>query len=138
MRMLKFSICALASLARMKTLHIQQVTNFHITYSTQAVCIVLVFPAPVQIKEKSYAWCVLNQSSTQHCETHVIFQKKNISLVWERTVYFLYSKYAELFQWFKEFLGYKDSSPMESVASFKERTSGELHHLEIGKTVLIS
>lgn len=40
-------------------------------------------------------------------------------------------KYAELFQWFKEFLGYKDSSPMESVASFKERTSGELHHLEI-------
>ena len=48
------------------------------------------------------------------------------------------SKYAELFQWFKEFLGYKDSSPMESVASFKERTSGELHHLEIGMTVLIS
>jgi len=43
----------------------------------------------------------------------------------------LCSKYAELFQWFKEFLGYKDSSPMESVASFKERTSGELHHLEI-------
>ncbi|XP_068710577.1 paired amphipathic helix protein Sin3a-like isoform X1 [Montipora foliosa] len=40
-------------------------------------------------------------------------------------------KYPELFQWFKEFLGYKDSSPMESVASFKERTSGELHHLEI-------
>lgn len=27
---------------------------------------------------------------------------------------------------------------MESVASFKERTSGELHHLEIGMTVLIS
>ena len=25
---------------------------------------------------------------------------------------------------------------MESVASFKERTSGELHHLEIGMTVL--
>ena len=46
--------------------------------------------------------------------------------------YYLLSKYAELFQWFKEFLGYKDSSPMESVASFKERTSGELHHLEIG------
>lgn len=44
----------------------------------------------------------------------------------------LRSKYPELFQWFKEFLGYKDSSPMESVASFKERTSGELHHLEIG------
>ena len=44
---------------------------------------------------------------------------------------FFHSKYAELFQWFKEFLGYKDSSPMESVASFKERTSGELHHLEI-------
>lgn len=44
----------------------------------------------------------------------------------------LHSKYPELFQWFKEFLGYKDSSPMESVASFKERTSGELHHLEIG------
>ena len=46
--------------------------------------------------------------------------------------YYLLSKYAELFQWFKEFLGCKDSSPMESVASFKERTSGELHHLEIG------
>lgn len=40
-------------------------------------------------------------------------------------------KYPELFQWFKEFLGYKDSSPMETVTNVKERTSGELHHLEI-------
>ena len=41
-------------------------------------------------------------------------------------------KFPELFKWFKEFLGYKDSSPMETPG-FKERTSGELAHLEIGK-----
>ncbi|XP_028417065.1 paired amphipathic helix protein Sin3a-like [Dendronephthya gigantea] len=39
-------------------------------------------------------------------------------------------KFPELFKWFKEFLGYKDSSPMETPG-FKERTSGELAHLEI-------
>lgn len=43
-------------------------------------------------------------------------------------------KFPELFTWFKEFLGYKDSSPMESMTGYKERTSGELAHLEIGKT----
>jgi hypothetical protein len=41
-------------------------------------------------------------------------------------------KFPELFKWFKEFLGYKDSSPMETPG-FKERTSGELAHLEIGE-----
>lgn len=51
MRMLKFSICAEASLGRIKTFHIHQVTNLHITYCRQAVGIVLVFPAPVQIKK---------------------------------------------------------------------------------------
>ncbi|XP_031549385.1 paired amphipathic helix protein Sin3a-like isoform X2 [Actinia tenebrosa] len=40
-------------------------------------------------------------------------------------------KFPELFSWFKEFLGYKDSSPMESMTGYKERTSGELAHLEI-------
>ena len=44
-----------------------------------------------------------------------------------------FSKFPELFTWLKEFLGYKDSSPMDNVASLKERTSGELHHLEIGR-----
>ncbi|XP_046857434.1 paired amphipathic helix protein Sin3b-like isoform X2 [Xenia sp. Carnegie-2017] len=39
-------------------------------------------------------------------------------------------KFPDLFTWFKEFLGYKDSSPMDTP-SFKERTSGELAHLEI-------
>ena len=61
---------------------------------------------------------------------------KNTSKFDVLNVLYWHSKYPELFQWFKEFLGYKDSSPMESVASFKERTSGELHHLEIGMTVL--
>jgi paired amphipathic helix protein Sin3a len=41
-------------------------------------------------------------------------------------------KFPDLFKWFKEFLGYKDSSPMETPG-FKERTSGELAHLEIGE-----
>ncbi|EDO41458.1 predicted protein, partial [Nematostella vectensis] len=40
-------------------------------------------------------------------------------------------KFPDLLTWFKEFLGYKDSSPMESMSGFKERTSGELAHLEI-------
>ena len=43
-------------------------------------------------------------------------------------------KFPELFKWFKEFLGYKDSSPMETPG-FKERTSGELAHLEIGEEI---
>ena len=42
------------------------------------------------------------------------------------------SKFPDLFTWLKEFLGYKDSTPMETMTSFKERTSGELAHLEIG------
>lgn len=44
---------------------------------------------------------------------------------------FLFSKFPELFKWFKEFLGYKDSTPMETMTGYKERTSGELAHLEI-------
>ena len=51
----------------------------------------------------------------------------NLSL---NAFYVSYRKYPELFTWFKEFLGYKDSSPMETPA--RERTSGELAHLEIG------
>jgi hypothetical protein len=44
-----------------------------------------------------------------------------------------YRKFPELFTWFKDFLGYKDSSPMDAMSGYKERMSGELAHLEIGK-----
>ena len=50
------------------------------------------------------------------------------------SVLFVYRKFPELFRWFKDFLGYKESGMIEPVplaATGKERISGELA-MEIG------
>ena len=54
--------------------------------------------------------------------------------VWHLLLLFLIRKFPELFRWFKDFLGYKESGMIEPVpqaATGKERISGELA-MEIG------
>lgn len=74
-------------------------------------------------------------------ESNSTFEMHAVSCIMHKLHYFFFlilcSKFPELYRWFKEFLGYKESDKIEPPHQPKERSQGELY-TEIGKFNILS